>query len=319
MPLQNKKGAAPKQALKESTKKAKKAKFDQSQSHSTSQKKQAMETATNALPSAPAGTGAGNGADAGAKRDGDASADTGAAAGAGDAAGNGANKGSIQDLRERLHARIEALRQKRKAPDGGDEQGDGISKRRRRAQRKAELIRNRAAGIAPPPRQPRGAFAKADATSGASTATSGATSAAPALTDAAAPVAVPLAIDYGVVKFGSGVTSANRPKKGHMLQQLLAKACVTVLAPPSAELQTCVTANMYPMLPRHACICCRRKRSRHAWSSYPSTSATAYVWTERLWSRLPPPAHSPCRFADATRLPRARSGTLPSVVWLVRR
>lgn len=199
--------------MKESTKKAKKAKFDQSQSHSTSQKKQALEEGAAAVPSAPTNTGAANGS---------ADADTSAAAGSGNGAGSsGAGKGSIQDLRARLHARIEALRQKRKAPEGGDEQGDGISKRRRRAQRKAELIRNRAAGLPLPPRQPRGAFAKADSSSGAGA--PAASKATPELADAAAPVAVPLAIDYGVVKFGSSVTAAKKPKKGHTLQQLLAK------------------------------------------------------------------------------------------------
>jgi len=247
---QNKKGDAPKQALKENTKKAKKAKFDLSTPHTTTQKKREQ-----AQQDAASRDVTGEQAAARGRTNSSASAGSSAAAPA------PTTGGSIQDLRARLRARIEDLRKKRKADDK-DGPGEaaavqpGEKKKRRRAKRDAEKAKRANGAAAPAPRG--GAFANkgTDAKLGAAGAGAGAGA-------GAAAAAVPVAIDYGVVKFST--SAADQPlkkKKTNTLQQLLAKVrcCTLTRVREWAAHSPCV------------CIVFRRRQSRPAFRSCLSLS-----------------------------------------------
>jgi len=178
---QNKKNHAPKQAIKENTKQAKKAKFDLSAGHLTTQKQEEARKE--------------------AQKEG-----SGAAVPPSKPSKKPVRGGSINDLRARLHARIEELRKKRNADsqDAGDtKQRDGATKRRRREKRDASLAKSG-----------RSTFTK-------QTSAAGAGSGKGESAKAHGASSVPLAIDYGVVQFGA--PGAERKKKGKSLQQLFAR------------------------------------------------------------------------------------------------
>ncbi len=133
--LQNKKNVAPKQSIKEASKKAKRAKFDTEAAHTVSDKLQKEAAQSEGTPRAT-----------------QASASSGGAAatrvGADGYTPIVGRAKSLEELRARLHAKIGTLKAKREALERPREEGDGGRRRRgeKRARAEAEALANGEAG-----------------------------------------------------------------------------------------------------------------------------------------------------------------------------
>jgi hypothetical protein len=200
--LQNKKNVAPKQSIKEASKKAKRAKFDTEAAHTVSDKLQKEAAKSEGTPRATQAS-ASSGGEAAAR------------AGADGYTPMVGRAKSLEELRSRLHAKIGTLKAQREALERPREEGDGG--RRRRGEKRARAEAEAADGGGKPGAAGSKAKAKKARKGPSERSTAAAAAAAGGSGD----------LSYGVIEAAVTAPGAAKMKKGggvKKLKGLLAKA-----------------------------------------------------------------------------------------------